>query len=485
MPLTSGRGVPRLRAPAVAALVQALVLTVGSVGYGYHRDELYFRMLPPGWGYVDQPPMTPWLARTIAAVVDEPWALRVPATVASAVTVLLLARLARELGGDRRAEAFAAWGAAVATLPLALGHLLLTSTLDLAFVVGVVLLACRALRDDPRWWPAAGALAGVAALNRLLVPVVLAALVLGVLAFGPRRSLRTPWPWAGAGLALALASPTIVYQATHGWPQLAMGAALSENNGADVRAQLPLILLVAIGPLLVPVWLAGVVHAWRRPEARWVVLAALLLVAFTAVAGAQPHYPVALLDVLFAAGCVPVSRWTKGARWRRPAVAVAISLNAVVATVLAVPVLPVTVVGSTPVTAVAPLVGDQVGWPRYVEQVAAVWRSAGDPGAAVLTSNYGEAGAVARFGPALGLPGPVSGHNHLWELGPPPAGTPAVVVVGGQYEGLAPLFARCEVLDHLADGVGVDNEEEGQPVALCHDPLESWARLWPQVRHLD
>ena len=72
------------------AAVTALVLTLGSAGYGYHRDELYFRMLPPAWGYTDQPPLAPFLARASSAVVDEVWALRVPATLACAVSVVLL-----------------------------------------------------------------------------------------------------------------------------------------------------------------------------------------------------------------------------------------------------------------------------------------------------------------------------------------------------------------------------------------------------------
>lgn len=53
-----------------AALAQGIALSLGSVGYGYHRDELYFRMLPAAWGYVDQPPLVPFLARTMAGVVD-------------------------------------------------------------------------------------------------------------------------------------------------------------------------------------------------------------------------------------------------------------------------------------------------------------------------------------------------------------------------------------------------------------------------------
>ena len=45
-------------------------------------------------------------------------------------------------------------------------------------------------------------------------------------------------------------------------------------------------------------------------------------------------------------------------------------------------------------------------------------------------------------------------------------------------------FDECRVADRLASGLGVDNEEEELPVAVCTGPTRSWADLWPTLRHL-
>jgi hypothetical protein len=471
-----------------AALAQAAALTLGSSGYGYHRDELYFRMLPRAWGYVDQPPLTPLLAHLTTYLADAPWALRVPATLAAATSVVLVTLITRELGGGRGAQALAAWGYAFAAIPLMLGHLLLTSTVDLPLLALVVLAVLRATGGHPRWWLVAGAVAGLTTYNRLLVAVVVGSLGIGILALGPRRSLRGRWLLAGAAAGLVLSLPNLLYQATHGWPQLAMGRALADNNAADVRGGLPLLLLVMLGPPLVVVWATGLVWLLRRPQraqAGYLAVACLLLIAFTWVSGAQPHYPAHLLSVAYAAGCVPVARWLGRRRWAAVTAGVLVAVNASVSVLLALPVVPVGTVGSTPVADVSPLVADQVGWPRYVAQVAAAYRTAPGHPTQVVTSNYGEAGAIARYGHPLGLPRPLSGQNALADVARPPDATQTIIVVGYQLDGVRDLFASCRVLDRLDDRVGVDSEEQGAPVAVCTGPRRPWTALWPRFHHLD
>ena len=472
-----------------AALAQAVVLTLGSVGYGYHRDELYFRMLPPSWGYVDQPPLTPLLARLSVHVGDHAWVLRVPATAAAVGSVVVVALIARRLGGDRGAQLLCAWGYAFGALPLMLGHLLLTSTIDLFLLALVVLLVLRSL-DEPLWWVAAGAAAGCATYNRLLVAVLGAGLVLGLLVLGPRTPMRSRWFWLGAALAAALASPAIAYQATHDWPQLAMGAALADNNSHDVRSAFLPLLLVMLGPPLVVVWAVGVgwlLRGERRGRHGFLVVAFVVLLAFTFFSGAQPHYPIHLLAVMYAAGCVPVAAWLRHHSALRVVAAALVAVNAAVSCLLALPVIPVGTVGDTPVAGVSPLLGDQVGWPAYVNQVAAAYHRAGgaEAGVQVIASNYGEAGAIARFGPAVGLPGPYSGQNSLHDLARPPAGTDVVVLLGGQLSSVERDFASCDIVDRLDNGEGVDNEEQGQPVAICRHPLKPWVTVWPHFKHLD
>ena len=90
---------PYARVPVLsAAAAVAVVLLATGDRYGFHRDELYFRMLGPAWGYVDQPPLIPLLAQVIPDLVaDEPWALRLPATVAVVASTLVVSAITREL----------------------------------------------------------------------------------------------------------------------------------------------------------------------------------------------------------------------------------------------------------------------------------------------------------------------------------------------------------------------------------------------------
>ena len=132
--------------------------------------------------------------------------------------VVLTGLLAREFGGGRSAQLFAAACMAVSAVLLAVGHLLSTRTFDLLFWTLLSWLIVRALRDGGRSWLLVGAVAGLALQNKLHPAFLLAAVVIGLLAVGPRRVFGSPWPWAAGPVALLVWAPTLLSQVTHGWP---------------------------------------------------------------------------------------------------------------------------------------------------------------------------------------------------------------------------------------------------------------------------
>lgn len=473
------------RGLAAVVLVQALVLTATSGRYGYERDELYFRLLHPGWGYLDQPPLTPLLVRiTRHVVADEVWALRISATLAAVASTLVVAAIAREVGGDRRAQLLAGWGYAFASFPLVLGHVLLTTSVDQPVWLGILLFVVRArVRGKSRAWLWAGVLTGLGLYNKLLLVVLLLAVAIGFLVAGPRRVLVSPPVLLAVLVALVVGLPNVIYQVAHGFPQLEFGRQLAAHNSGDVRVSMWPFLFLLLGPPLTVVWVLGLVESWRRPALRFLVpgFAALLVLVF--VLGTQTYYPIGLVSALFAVGCVPLARWlTSRGRWTLTVTLGAV--NAAVSAVLALPLVPVDALHDTPIPGINQAVADSVGWPRYAAQVRSVFERLPDRrDAVVFASNYGEAGAFDRY-----LPSSIrvfSAHNQLYFQGRPPDTVRTAVVVGGQADEARTLFRSCAKAGALDNGLGVDNEEQGEPIVVCREPVGGWRAIWPRLEHED
>src|SRR5829696_4588102 len=258
VPLEAAQAALALRSPVVShrrspiawplvlpvAAGELLLLLATANRYGYHRDELYFRVAAqhPAWGYDDQPALTPLLGRFSEWLFGEtPRGLRVVSAVAIALVVVLVALIARELGAGRRGQAVAALSAAASGAAMAVGHLLSTTTFDLLFWVTLVYLVTRLLGGgDERQWLLVGLVAGIALENKQLVLLLLGALAVGFLLDRRWGVARSPWVWAGAALALAVWIPNLLWQAQHGWPQLELASKIGgedqELAGCAARA---------------------------------------------------------------------------------------------------------------------------------------------------------------------------------------------------------------------------------------------------------
>jgi 4-amino-4-deoxy-L-arabinose transferase-like glycosyltransferase len=220
------------------------------------------------FGYVDQPSLVPLLTRITDVLGVSPTAIRIIPALAGGGVVVIAARLAALFGAGRFGRVFAALATACAPIVIGATHIGNTTPPNLlAWAVVLLCVTTALLRHRPHWWLGAGAAAGAGLENNNLMVMLLAGLALGILVSEHRPVLRTRWPWLGAGIAAVIWLPNIIWQATHGWPQLAMASALHQQNisTADYLGGLPA-QLVYLGLLVIPLTIAGFIRLWRTPS---------------------------------------------------------------------------------------------------------------------------------------------------------------------------------------------------------------------------
>ena len=344
-------------------------------------------------------------------------------------------------------QAVAALATAASGAAMAVGHLLSTTTFDVLVWVTVVLLVARILGGgDERQWLLVGLVVGLGLENKNLVLLLRRRPGLRVPPRPPLRPGAQPVALGGAALAILLWVPNLLWQARHGWPQLE----LADKIGKRIRS--------ATG------WARAAAAAADRAAPR-APLARRALVAPAAhrgatVSPARARLPHPARGRASSRRRSRTTRWaccwrcsapgrrrramargrqddggsTLGARDRRlrrcrGAQSRSRSCRRAICTQRRSP-------RSTRTRS------RRSAGPPSTATVASVWNRlppAERADAVVFTGNYGEAGAIARYGPALGLPRAYSGHNAFWRFGRPPDGARPIIVVG--YHSLTPSMA--------------------------------------------
>jgi hypothetical protein len=487
--------------------------------YGYFRDE--FDYISCGdhlaWGYVDQPPLIPFLIHVSRAVLgDSLRAIRFIPALASSLLVVQTAMIARELGGKKFALLLSAITVVIAPQYLSNGSLLGTNCLEPNLWMGCAYFTVLAIkRNDPRYWLWVGIFAGVGLQEKYSIGLFVFGIVIGLLLTEQRRVLLDKWIWLGGLAAFIIFLPNLLWNIHYHWPFLELMHNI-RAEGRDVVlpfGQYFFQQTILTNPLTAPIWMFGLVGFFIWPPLKaYRVLGWSYLVCYSiffALHG-KNYYLAPIYPMLLAAGSVMVERAlnTAGAAdhaprlrlgWLKPVIVIILLASGAHLAPVVIPILSPekflaytkTLPFKLPVmehsharAALPQWYADQFGWQEIVDETAVAWNrlqpsERADCG--IFAQNYGQAGAIDFLGRRDRLPQSLSGDKTFFLWGPRGYSGRCLIVVDDSRESLEQLFQRVDYV-----GTSADNPwalEKNIDVFICHGPkFGTLAELWPKLK---
>ncbi len=465
--------------------------------YGFHRDELQVlsdaRHLD--WGFVPYPPFTPFMERIGMSIFGLSMVgLRLFSVIAQAVVIVVAGWIARDLGGGRLAQITAALAVALSPLPLFEGSEFQYTTFDYLWWVLIAWFTVRLLNtDNPRWWLAIGAAAGLGLQTKYTMVFLIAGILGGMLLTGARRFFLTPWFWGGAAVGLAIFLPNLLWQLRHGLISYHFLQHIHTRDVGEGRARNFVTdqFIVCANLFAAPLWIAGLIGFVRARRYR--LLAWMYLIPFTLllIGKGRGYYCGGAYPMLIAMGAVWGEKWVASlGAWRRRTVETVFFTGLAAAGLLVCAMI-------LPLAPAGPLrdfafrnsedLREETGWSQLVETVASIRDSLPEDqraNAGVLVGNYGEQGAIEILGPKYHLSPPISGTNSAWLRGYPQPPPSTLIVLGFSQKSAERTFTGCRVAGHVTNPYGVLNEESKfhPDVLVCGAPRLPWPEFWAQFQ---
>jgi hypothetical protein len=498
-------------------LATAAQIAMQHAGYFIFRDELYFLVCGRhlAWGYVDQPPIIPLVARLSETLfgLHSLALFRTFCSLAGAAEVALTGLLAWRLGAGRWAQALAMTGILLAPIVMAGDATISTSLFEPIFwmVVALALMELASLADRGirsgravAWcWIVLGVTAGLGLENKWNEFFFLVCVLAALLLTKQRRILATKWFPIAFALIVLLFLPNMLWEIHHHWATLE----LLHNNQIDGKnvhlGPLAFVLdqMTILGVLMAPLWIGGLLWLLFSRTARafrFLGVTYVLYLALMMFLHAKDYYLAAIYPLYFAAGAAAWDvlfrrRWLR--RGLTPAYVALHVLGVAIALPVILPVLPpgrelayMTKLHLQPpqleTGTTAPLpqyFADMLDWRHKADLLAAAYLSlppAERAQAVIYAKNYGDASAVTIYRPDV--PPAISGHQNYFFWGPRGYTGSVMIIYGDDRPTLESEFDSVQVFARDTNP-WVEPYERG-PVYICRGLHGSLQTLWPKVK---
>src|SRR5438477_1220640 len=195
------------------AALAVLVHFLFNSQYGYFRDELYYAACGEhlAWGYVDHAPLVAfasWISRSLFG--NSLFALRLLPALSAAPKVLLGGWMAREVGGAKFAQFFAALLVFLAPIYLTFDNFLSMNAFEPVFWMACAAIVLRILNGgSPRLWLWFGVVAGIGILNKHSMLFFGSGIAVGLLLTSARKQFCRLEFWGALLVAFLIFSSNV------------------------------------------------------------------------------------------------------------------------------------------------------------------------------------------------------------------------------------------------------------------------------------
>jgi hypothetical protein len=299
----------------------------------------------------------------------------------------------------------------------------------------------------------------------------------------------------GCAITLLIVLPNLVWQFRHGFITLHFLEYIHARDlrwGRESAAEFWTFQVWACeNAFAIPLTIAGVIAAWRIARYRAISVAFVATILLFAFSKGRGYYTGAIFPVIVAFGAVALTRWLSSLRpLARRAIWTILWAGVLVAGAYAAAMLlPIASTGPLQQFALAHSgdLREERGWDTFVQTVAQIRDTLPPEQRAhvgVVTSNYGEHGALEILRGRYNLPEPIGLTNSEWLRDYPKTPPTTLIVTGLGADDANEEFTNCHLAAHVPYPAGLNNEESKYhpDIFLCGPPRLPWPEFWKKYQ---